>query len=170
MSHRTVDKKDVKIFNGNTGIQMKALVMWMFLIVNFWKQSLCKCQRPKSFSFHHIKWHAVSVFQAKRILTRRRLKISTTTIWLHFYKVSQMNSLGPINCAGEVAQKFWLSFSFFSGNFVYYEKEYQPIKYLVTFFACSGGSPLCFYLIMASWICVILQVKTEFILNTCFYI
>ena len=35
MSHRTVDKKDVNIFNENTGIQMKALVMWMFLIVNF---------------------------------------------------------------------------------------------------------------------------------------
>ena len=140
MSHRTVDKKDVKIFNGNTGIQMKALVMWMIFIVNFWKQSLCKCQRPKNFSFHHIKWHAVSVFQAKRILTRRRLKISTTTIWLHFYKVSQMNSLGPINCAGEVAQKFWLSFSFFSGNFVYYEKEYQPIKYLVTFFCMFRGT------------------------------
>jgi len=35
MSHRTVDKKDIKIFNGNTGTQMKALVMWMILIVNF---------------------------------------------------------------------------------------------------------------------------------------
>jgi len=68
------------------------------------------------------------------------LKISTTTIWLHFYKVSQMNSLGPINCAGEVAQKFWLSFSFFSGNFVYYEKEYQPIKYLVTFCCMFRGT------------------------------
>ena len=81
-----------------------------------------------------------------------------------------MNSLGPINCAGEVAQKFWLSFSFFSGNFVYYEKEYQPIKYLVTFCCMFREPPLCFYLIMASWICVILQVKTEFTLNTCFYI
>ena len=74
-----------------------------------------------------------------RATTYAALKISTTTIWLHFYKVSQMNSLGPINCAGEVAQKFWLSFSFFSGNFVYYEKEYQPIKYLVTFCCMFRG-------------------------------
>ena len=74
--------------------RLKAFVMiWRwFSLQTFlvWKiamtEYVCKCQQ--------LRLKAFVIFTGKLIiLTRRWLKISTTTIWLHFYKVSQMNSL-----------------------------------------------------------------------------